>query len=323
MRAMILAAGLGTRLRPLSDLRAKPALPVLGRPVIAWLLEFLAQHDVDEVAINLHHRPESIEDAITRYAPAGLSITYSRESQPWGTGGGIAALGEFLSASDPAVVLAGDTLLDHDLTGLARAHRESGADATLLLQPKSPETAGFNTVGIDDLGRVRRIADRFDLGGETDAGVFVGLRLLSPGLFDQLPETAPGTAFEDLTDWLMPLAAAGAADIRGYVAEADALAWCPVGTPEEYLAANLSPPTVRYFGADPPAAPGTRIAGDGADVILGPGAVLGPGARLARCVVWEDEKVPPGFVAEQGVFADGRFYSCKPGSPPGSAASKE
>lgn len=313
MRAMILAAGLGTRLRPLTGLCAKPALPVLGRPIIAWLLEFLSHHGVDEVAINLHHRPGSIEDAVARFAPSGLSIVYSREDQPLGTGGGIAALRDFLSPSDPAVVLAGDTLLDCDLGGLASAHGASGADATLLLHPRSPDNAHFSTVGIDDRGRVRRVADRFDLGGETASGVFVGLRFLSPSVFEKLPDLAPGTGFEDLSDWLMPLLASGGADIRGHLAGSSAIAWQPVGTPEEYLAANLSPPRVSYFGDDDPAAPGTLRSGDEGDVILGAGAEVGAGARLSQCVVWEREKIPPGFVAERGVFADEKFYFCGPG----------
>ena len=323
MRAMILAAGLGTRLRPLTGLRAKPALPVLGRPVIGWLLEFLAQHGVEEVAINLHHRPRSVEDAVARFAPAGLSVVYSREDHPLGTGGGIAAMRDFLSDSDPAVVLAGDTLLDYDLAGLAAAHRASGADATLLLQPSSPDTAGFNTVGIDDRGRVCRIADRFDLGGETTSGVFVGIRLFSPSVFAHLPKMTPGTAFEDLTDWLMPLAASGAADIRGHLAEGSPFPWRPVGTPEEYLAANLSPPRVSYFDDNESAAPGTLVTGDAGDVILGPGAEVGAGARLGRCVVWEKERIPSGFVAEQGVFAEGKFYFCGPGERTENASSED
>lgn len=323
MRAMILAAGLGTRLRPLTGLRAKPALPVLGRPVVGWLLEFLAQHGVEEVAINLHHRPRSVEDAVARFTPPGLSVVFSREDHPLGTGGGIAAMRDFLSASDPAVVLAGDTLLDCDLGGLASAHRASGADATLLLLPSSPDTTDFNTVGIDERGRIRRIADRFDLGGETASGVFVGLRLISPRVFDHLPETAPGAAFEDLTDWLMPLAASGAADIRGHLAEGSPFPWRPVGTPEEYLTANLSPPSVSYFDGNDPAAPGTLLSGDARDVVLGPGAEVSAGARLARCVVWEQEKIPPGFVAEEGVFAEGKFYFCGPGERTENASSED
>jgi len=82
MRAMILAAGLGTRMRPLSELRAKPALPVRGRPVIGLLLDLLARHGIRDVMINLHHRPTSIRDAVERERPADLCIHWSEEPVP-------------------------------------------------------------------------------------------------------------------------------------------------------------------------------------------------------------------------------------------------
>ena len=310
MRALILAAGLGTRMQPLSRLRAKPALPVLGRPGIAWLLELLAHHGVKETAINLHHLPHTIEEAVTRWAPKNLAVRYSRETEPLGTGGGIGRLKDFLAQSDPALVLAGDMLLDCDLTALIAEHRASGADCTLVLQPRSQENRNFGTLGLDGRGALRRIADRFDLGGEVEAGVFVGVRILSPKLFEQLPDLARDCAFEDLSDWIAPLLSAGSAEIRGRLLEPEKLVWRPVGTPGEYLASNFSPPRVSFLGDTNPIAPGTRILGKHADLVLGAGAQLGADANLRRCVVWENEKVPKKFQAEGGVFGDGNFYAC-------------
>ncbi len=323
MRAMILAAGLGTRMGALSQLCAKPALPVLGRPVIAWLLEFLAHQGVAEAAINLHHLPTSIENAVDRFAPDGLAITYSHETSPLGTGGGIAAMAEFLAQEEPALVLAGDMILDCDLRALAARHRESGADCSLVLQRRSPRNREFGTIGIDAGGSLRRIADRFDLGGETDSGVFVGLRIISPGLLGQRPDLPAGTAFEDLSDWWAPHAEAGSADIRGLLLDESDLDWQPVGTPGEYLAANLAPPRVSFLADADPAAPGTRILGENADLVLGAGAELGPGARLRRSVVWEGEEIPAGFVGEGGVFAGGNFYFCEEGRAHGNRRAKQ
>jgi NDP-sugar pyrophosphorylase family protein len=123
---MILAAGLGTRLRPLSHLCAKPAMPVRGIPVIAYLLSLLRAHGVEEVIVNLHHRPDSIRDAVERFGPAGLEVHYSVEEAPLGTGGGIRRAAEFLRESDPSIVLAGDMLLDVDLGHLIELHRARG-----------------------------------------------------------------------------------------------------------------------------------------------------------------------------------------------------
>ncbi|MEZ4291625.1 MAG: nucleotidyltransferase family protein [Myxococcota bacterium] len=129
---MILAAGLGTRLRPLSALRAKPALPVLGRPVISLLLELLARHGVREVLINLHHLPETIRSAVAGDCPDGIEVEWSEEPRPLGTGGGIRRAADFLRGSPECVVLAGDMLFDADLAALARTHRRSGRGAIVL-----------------------------------------------------------------------------------------------------------------------------------------------------------------------------------------------
>ena len=122
-RAMILAAGLGTRLRPLTDLCAKPALPVRGIPVIALLLELLKRHGVSQVIVNLHHRPESVRDAVNAFKPSGIEVVYSDESEPLGTGGGIRQARDFLLQSDPCLVLAGDMLLDLDLGDVISRHQ--------------------------------------------------------------------------------------------------------------------------------------------------------------------------------------------------------
>jgi mannose-1-phosphate guanylyltransferase len=310
VRAMILAAGLGTRMRPLSDLCAKPALPVLGRPVIAWLLEWLHAQSVDEVLINLHYRADSVERAAQRFAPSGMALHWSHEPAPLGTGGGISRARAFLEASDPAVVLAGDMLLDVDLGALVSAHRASGADCTLVLR-SDVRSQQFGTIGVDARGRVRRIATRFDLGGEIRAGVFVGLRILSPEAFRHLPDRPEGSAFEDLSDWLAPAHERGELDLRGHLLEPDEIVWEPVGTPAEYLAANLSPPIFSFFPPTRLVSQGTYTNVPGTDVVLGSGARVGAGAQLRRAVVWEDEQVPENFRGSGGVFAGGRFYVCE------------
>jgi NDP-sugar pyrophosphorylase family protein len=122
---MILAAGLGTRLRPLTDLCAKPALPVRGIPVIASLLELLNSHRVTEVIVNLHHRPETVRQAVEAFKPSGMEVVYSNEARPLGTGGGIRQAREFLMESDLCLVMAGDMLLDLDLDGVISRQTES------------------------------------------------------------------------------------------------------------------------------------------------------------------------------------------------------
>ena len=128
MKAMVLAAGLGTRMRPLTLLRAKPALPVMNRPLIHWTLERLARHGVREVVINLHHLPGSVTRAVGDGSAFGLKVHFTRERTILGTGGGPrkarALLGE-----GPVLIVNGDVLFDFDLGALMRQHRRRKAAA--------------------------------------------------------------------------------------------------------------------------------------------------------------------------------------------------
>lgn len=303
MRAMILAAGLGTRLRPLSALRAKPALPVRGIPVIAHLLQLLSHHGVTEIIVNLHHLADGLEAVLERYRPSGMGIELSREEEPLGTGGGIRRAAAFLSQSDPSLVLAGDMILDVDLRGLAKRHRSRRDLATLLLL-RDGRQAQFGTIGVDGEGAVRRIGNSFDQGGETEAAVFSGVRLFSPGVFDAWPEA---DAFEDLRDWLVPRIQDGMA-VRGEIVAPEDFVWRPVGTPHEYLAVNFEPPSLSFWDADAVAtSEGTQLT---PDCIVGADSHVEAGAQLRRCVVWDGEHVPGQMTAENGVFAGGRFHAC-------------
>lgn len=306
MRAMILAAGLGTRMGTLSDLRAKPALPVRGLPVLSHLLMWLDSQGVHEVMLNLHHLEETVIDAAELYRPDGMALHWSREPHPLGTGGGIRRAADFLRESDVSLVLAGDMLLDCNLKELVEIHREREDDTTLVLRDDL-RASTFGSVGLDSESTVRRIGSRADLGGETTSALFVGARLFAARAFDSLPTEE---AFEDLSDWLMPRLSAGARDIRGICLPPGESVWEPVGTPDEYLRVNLTPPSLSYLDAEKSLIrTGTRVE---SDVILGRGARLESGARLERAVVWEDETVPRGLEGCDGVFACGTFHSCKP-----------
>jgi mannose-1-phosphate guanylyltransferase len=306
---MIVAAGLGTRLRPLSELLPKPAMPVRGLPLVAYQLALLAHHGVSEVVINAHHLPERLQEAARRHCPAGLALHFSLEPELLDTGGAIRRVAGFLRESDPCLILGGDMLLDVDLAAFAERHRARGDAVTLLLR-RDPRASEFGSIGIDAEGCVRRIARRFDLGGEREAGLYTWVNAVSPRALDALPERA---AFGHLDHWIAPLLAAGARDVRGELVGAEACAWEPVGTPAEYLAANLRPRRLAYLDPEARARElGVRFCGD---LILGVGATLGPGASLARAVVWDGERVPPAFRASDGVFAGGRFHPCGP--PPG------
>jgi NDP-sugar pyrophosphorylase family protein len=300
---MIVAAGLGTRLRPLTDLRPKPALPVRGVPLIAYAMAWLRRHGVSEVVINVHHLPDVLEAAARRHCPSGMTVRFSRERELLGTGGGIRRVADFLRESDPCLIIGGDMLAQADLGELVARHRARGDAVTMLLR-EDPRIASFGSVGVDATGAVRRIATRHDLGGETRAGLYTWVNVVSRRALDALPERE---AFSHFQAWIAPMLPEG--EIRG---ELDLpSAWEPVGTLPEYLAANLDPPHLDYL--DPAALAARTGARLEADLVIGAGATIGAGASLRRVVVWDGEHVPDGLHVCDGIFAGGVFHPVERG----------
>lgn len=320
MRAMILAAGLGTRLRPLSDLRAKPALPVRGRPVICLLLEFLARQGCREIMINLHHLPDTIRAAIDADHPDDVEIHFSEEPRPLGTGGGIRRAADFLRESEACIVLAGDMLIDVPLRELFERHLASGRHATLLLRRDSRD-GDFGTIGVDAKGNVKRIGQQRvgavspgeppDDGVETSRGLFTGVRFFSREVLDNWPGGTTTDVFEDLRDWLVPGVETRGERVGAEIMEAEDSVWEPVGTPAEYLRVNLSPPELPTLGGSAANWGGEiDVTGRNHDVIVARKAFVPAEARLERCVVWDGERVPADFHGRDGIFAGGAFRNC-------------
>jgi NDP-sugar pyrophosphorylase family protein len=150
MRAMILAAGYGTRLWPLTIDRAKPAIPFLGRPLVGYVAEYLARYGCREIAVNLHHRPESVRDSLGDGSRFGVRLTYVEEPEILGTSGALDNARDFFmeDAEDTFVVVNGKIATDIDLGRAIETHRRTRALATLVLRP-NPEREKYSTVEID------------------------------------------------------------------------------------------------------------------------------------------------------------------------------
>ncbi len=180
MRAMVLAAGLGTRLRPLTNEITKPMVPVLDRPVMAHILDLLEHHGFEDVIANLHYFPKSIEQYF------GARLTYRLEPELLGTAGGVRGCAEFFD-SDPFLVISGDALTDIDLSAFAARHRESGGVATLAVK-KVSDTREYGVVLHDREGRITGFQEKpspeealSDLGN-------CGIYIFEPEIFDYFPE---------------------------------------------------------------------------------------------------------------------------------------
>ncbi len=188
MRAMILAAGLGTRMRPLTDTLPKALVPVAGRPLIEYALLFIKSHGIEEVVINLHHLGSKLTEALGDGSSYGLRITYSPEDPILDTGGGIKKAQPFLDG-EPFLVLNADTILDFDLTAFLTAHRQTNTIGTLLLRP-NPDEEQYGLIETDQNGRVRRIRgepSEIEVNEPLSTFMFTGCQVLEPRIFNAMP----------------------------------------------------------------------------------------------------------------------------------------
>lgn len=225
MKAMILAAGLGTRLRPLTDRLPKPLLPVSGRPLIEWTLLLLRRYGVRDVIINLHHLGHLIEQALGDGSAFAMRIAYSREPVLLGTGGGLKQAEPFFSG-EPFLVVNGDTLFDLDLTAMAAAHREGRSIATMALRA-DPEPERWGAVEVDAEHHVLRINGRGrDGGGRTSKRMFAGVHLMHPRLLADVPVGRDSSVIEAYVRAIQGGETVGGYEWSGY--------WSDIGTPERY-----------------------------------------------------------------------------------------
>ncbi len=188
MKAMILAAGLGTRLRPLTNNTPKALLLVDGRPLISYSLKLLQAHGIKDVVINLHHLGELIEKELGDGSKFGMRIHYSWEPKILGTGGGIKKASSFFG-DEAFLVLNSDVLIDLDLKDLIQTHRRKKSAATMVLRPlEAGET--FTAVWTNKAGRLIGIGDDIEEKKKqtSKACMYTGIQILEPRLLEAIPD---------------------------------------------------------------------------------------------------------------------------------------
>jgi mannose-1-phosphate guanylyltransferase len=257
MKAMILAAGLGTRLRPLTEEISKPMVPIVNRPVMEHIVDLLALHGFEELYVNLHYHP----DVITRHFAGGerwgVSIAYSFEEELLGTAGGVKKLERELGG-DTFLVISGDALTDLDLTSLYAFHKAHGSLATLVITPVSDPSK----YGVVITGEGGRIAGFQEKPSREEARSYVansGIYVFEPEVLGMIPE-----GFYDFGTQLFPRFLDEGIDFYGY-RHGDY--WNDVGSLEEYKAGNFDALT----GKVRVRIPGVRI---GDDVWIGDETVV-------------------------------------------------
>ena len=272
-QVMMLAAGLGTRLWPLTADRGKPAVPFLGRPLIRGMLDWLVGHGFDRVVVNTHHRPSSIRAALAD-APAGVDLRFSHEETILGTAGALAQARDagLLAPDRTTLVVNAKLVTGIDLRAAGAAHRRSGASVTMVLRPNRARGA-FTTVRVRGDQILGFGPPRVPEGPEPL--LFTGIHLLEPEVLARAEDRFSDT----VRDLYPPEIAAGR--VRAVIDEAP---WHELSTRRRYLELQLD------------AAPGR--------VVLGPGATIDPGADAEDVVLWAGARIAAGARVRRAVLGD-------------------
>jgi mannose-1-phosphate guanylyltransferase/phosphomannomutase len=286
-KAIVMAGGMGSRLRPLTLTRPKPMLPVANRPVMAHILEWLRGHGFSEVLVTLHYRAEDIRRAFGDGRSLGLKITYRVEEKPLGTAGSVKAAEDWIGG-EPFLIASGDALTDMDLAALRRRHQESGACLTLGLK-HVPDPAQYGVVEVDDRGRVVRFQEKPGPGRAFSNLANTGIYWVEPHVLERVPLDRPydwsRDVFPELLAAGLPLFGQG---LDGY--------WCDIGSMTDYHRGQRD----ALEGAVRVALPGTAIQPGiwlGPNVRVAPGAVVeGPVLLGSGCRIERDARVGPGSI---------------------------
>ncbi len=283
MKAMLLAAGFGTRLFPLTLDRPKPALPVLGRPLIAYGVEYLARFGCRDLVVNLHYRGEAIVAALGDGTAFGCRIAYSYESDAiLGTGGALDHAKSLLNPTETFVVMNGKLITTIDLQAALTTHRRQQALATLILKPNLRRER-FSVVEVDAAGAIRGFAPP----PEADAPdppplFFTGIQILEPEIFDYIPRAQ----FSHTTTDVYPRAIADGQRVIAHVAGSNE-DWYEFSTLERYL--DLS----------------CHLAGEPHAVICGQDCHVAADACLARTILWNRVTIGAKVGLHQVIVGDG------------------
>lgn len=322
---MVMAAGLGTRLRPLTDHLPKPMAPVANRPVLQHLLERLAGSGVEGAIVNLHYFPDAIR---SYFGDAhGLPVAYSYEPELLGTAGGTKRCEAYLTAGgdDCFLVTSGDGLHDVDLAALVARHRASGAAATLALKPVA-EVEQFGVAVVDEEGLIRGFQEKPSREEARSDLANLGVYCLSTDVLRRIP----ADTFYDFGKQVLPELLADGEKMAAFVTEAY---WSDVGSIDELVAANLASargetgvqlggrevgdgvvvedgasvdPAAELVGPvlvgrDATIAAGAQITGP---AVIGPGCTIGRNAAIKAAVLLPGATVPSDGLVAGGIMGD-------------------
>jgi NDP-sugar pyrophosphorylase family protein len=288
MKGMILAAGYGERLWPLTADRTKPALPVLGKPLVGYVAEYLAQFGITDVVVNLHHHPDSVRRALGDGSQFGVKLRYVHEPIILGTSGALDNARELL-AGDTLVVVNGKLITDLDLKAALETHRRTAALATLVLK-ENPRLERFSVVETSN-GLVTRFGGMpppkspdSNVSSESVAPaplMFTGIQILDARIFEYIPRGV----FSHSTVDVYPQAIASGERVAAHVAEG---MWYELSTLQRYLDISLALLNRR-----------------GLDVYTGANPSIDRQAEVRESILWDHVTIEAGARVRRAVLGDG------------------
>ena len=312
MKAIILAAGFGVRMRPLSDRCPKPLLPVLGRPIIDYTISRLKTIGINEIGVNIFHLAGKMGKYLGNGSRWGVAITLSREPEILGTGGGMRGFRTFLEGGRSFLVYNGDIVSKIDLKGLIKDHLKKKPLVTLTLcdyPPKNNVSCSPEGIVVDFLGNLKKFKP------DADRNLtFTGVSIVDQEVLGLIPQGKPS----NIIDIYLELIKHKPGSIRGYVVSGND--WIDIGTPEAYLGVHKHillerrlpffleqmPKGSVYQGERTRIEPGAMLEGF---VSLGKHCLVERGVFLKNCVVWDNTKVKAGTSFNNGVIDGDWKYS--------------
>jgi mannose-1-phosphate guanylyltransferase/mannose-1-phosphate guanylyltransferase/phosphomannomutase len=312
---MLLAAGLGTRLRPLTYELPKPMVPILGRPVMEHILRLMARHGFDDVVANLHYFPDLIRNRFGDGSGYGVRLAYSFEPELLGTAGGVRNVRDHFG-DETFLIISGDALTDIDLTALWQTHKEQGGIATLALK-RVDDTSQFGVVIVGDDGRIQGFQEKPDPAEALSNLGNCGIYVFEPEVFDYFPE-------REFADWAMDVFPRLLEEDVSFFGHEFPQYWNDVGSLEEYREGNFDALEGRVQIEMPAAANGEAVGdaeiegavfiGEGSEiaagvrltgpVVIGEGCRIGENSALRDTIVWPRTEVDPGTVLIGGVAGE-------------------
>jgi NDP-sugar pyrophosphorylase family protein len=318
---MILSAGYGRRLRPLTSYLPKPLVPVLNRPLLWYIIGSLRQAGIHQLAINLHYHGEQIRRWLGSGSGLGVQVIYSEEKELLGSAGGVRHLRHFFG-DETAVIIHGDLLFDIDLATVIQYHQSRQAQATIVLHP-AHHRYSYGMIKVNALGEIAQFVDQFApwTSGPLVKTVFTGVQILEPAVLDAIPAGSSAMLTTEVYARLLQ----HPGRLYGYLMDGY---WSDIGTPLRYWEANMDLVSGRlsFEGsmfsdtalhtqsfvegvAVTPLHVGATVRRDGGsslgpEVVLGEGCVLEARGRITHSVLWPRVRLGKGVTIERSIIAN-------------------